>query len=134
MFLGLLTSDWLMGVGGNVKRCILVIYVFSSQVYEFPQTVPATITRYNVPVSSYPGQFYVLIPTIVTDETKRKHKLRRMRKILKLNKKIRRQNRASFFPKKLLKETPYKPYKSVEKNETTEVIRRKINITKSEAR
>ena len=101
---------------------ILVIYTFSSQDYEFPHTVPATITKYNVPVSSYPGQFYVLIPTIVTDETKRMHKLRRMRKILKINKKIRKQNRTSFFPKKLFKETPCKPYISVEKNETAKVI------------
>ena len=54
-----------------------------------------------------------------------------MRKILKINKKIRKQNRTSFFPKKLFKETPCKPYISVEKNETAKVIILKEKILES---
>ena len=72
-----------------------------------------------------------MIPTIVTDETKRKHKLRRIRKIIKMNKKIRKHNRTSFFPKKLLQESHCKPYISVEKNETAKVIILKEKILES---
>ena len=72
-----------------------------------------------------------MIPTIVTDETKRKHKLRRIRKIIKMNKKIRKHNRTSFFPKKLLQERHCKPYISVEKNETAKVIILKEKILES---
>ena len=107
----------------SVKRSTMTINTWMQFLLSFSNILNiTTITRQNIPVLSYPGQFYVLIPTIVTDETKRKHQLRRMRKILKKNKKIRKHNKTSFFPKQFFKASPPKPYKLPEKNETTKVI------------
>jgi hypothetical protein len=86
-------------------------------------TVPQSVTRHNIPFACNPGAFFVFIPADVSDASRRRQKLRKIYKTRKTNKKIRRHNRRSFFPRQLRNEAPYRPEKKFHppQSPTTEV-------------